>query len=56
MICEDCYTKLDGFHKFATMALKNQEKMSKLICNNAIEEKFEKKSLLHTYLTKVSLF
>lgn len=59
MICEDCYKKLDGFHRFATMALRNQDKMTKFVCtttNNVLEQKnIENKSLLHTYLTKVSL-
>ncbi|KAJ8941874.1 hypothetical protein NQ318_001727 [Aromia moschata] len=55
MICSECCLKLDGFHKFATMALRNQEKMSKFVfCNtNNVEPKeSESKSLLHTYLTK----
>lgn len=57
MVCTDCCSKLDGFHKFATMALRNQEKMSKFVCsnvNNCEEKQTENKSLLHTYLTKVS--
>lgn len=58
MICEDCYKKLDGFHRFATMALRNQDKMTKFVCttsSNVLEQKnIENKSLLHTYLTKVS--
>nr|CAI5829709.1 unnamed protein product [Callosobruchus analis] len=54
MICTDCYTKLDGFHKFATMALRNQEKMTKVISSQSSTEnsQTETKSLLHTYLTK----
>lgn len=56
MICYDCCSKLDGFHKFATMALRNQEKMSKVaFCKtgNADQIQTENKSLLQTYLTKV---
>ncbi|XP_060536872.1 zinc finger protein 26-like [Cylas formicarius] len=55
MICEGCILKLDGFHKFATMAIKNQERMTKfLLSSNDDTEstKSETKSLLHTYLTK----
>ncbi|XP_044256965.1 zinc finger protein 771-like [Tribolium madens] len=56
MICEDCYKKLDGFHRFATMALRNQDKMTKFVCtttnNNHEQKNLENKSLLHTYLTK----
>ncbi|KAJ8923740.1 hypothetical protein NQ315_010321 [Exocentrus adspersus] len=55
MICNDCCLKLDNFHKFATMAIRNQEKMSKLIfcnVNNTDTKQTENKSLLHTYLTK----
>ncbi|KAL3290267.1 hypothetical protein HHI36_023617 [Cryptolaemus montrouzieri] len=56
MICEDCCKMLDGFHRFATMALNNQEKMGKLLLpskNNINEIKINgDKSLLHTYLTK----
>lgn len=54
MICEDCVKKVDGFHRFATMALRNQDKMNKFVCTNNYEQKnIENKSLLHTYLTKV---
>ncbi|KAJ8980732.1 hypothetical protein NQ317_019227 [Molorchus minor] len=56
MICSDCCLKLDEFHKFATMAIRNQEKMSKLVFSNGIiplePRESEGKSLLHTYLTK----
>lgn len=56
MICEECYNKLDGFHRFATMALRNQDKMTKFVStSNVLEQKnIENNSLLHTYLTKVS--
>lgn len=57
MVCLECCSKLDGFHKFATMALRNQEKMLKYMyphVNNCEEKQTENKSLLHTYLTKVS--
>lgn len=56
MICNECCSKLDSFHRFATMALRNQEKMSKFIfctVNNVDPKQSETKSLLHTYLTKV---
>lgn len=53
MICKECYVKLDTFHKFATMALKTQEQMTKLLCTEG--KPAEKKSLLHSYLTKVCL-
>lgn len=56
MVCTECCSRLDGFHKFATMALRNQEKLSKFVCSNVNkceEKQTENKSLLHTYLTKV---
>lgn len=59
MVCSECCLKLDGFHKFATMALRNQEKMSKFVfssINNTEVKPAENKSLLHTYLTKVSVW
>ncbi|KAK9890090.1 hypothetical protein WA026_008900 [Henosepilachna vigintioctopunctata] len=59
MICEDCYKMLDGFHRFATMAMTNQEKMGKLLLptkNNLREIKASgDNSLLHSYLTKPSV-
>ncbi|KAF5297831.1 hypothetical protein FQR65_LT09902 [Abscondita terminalis] len=55
MICENCCKKLEGIHKFATMAVKIQDKFNKLVdsSNNTIQNNHsENKGLLHTYLTK----
>lgn len=57
MICEDCVLKIDGFHSFATMALKNQEKLTRCVLSTPVSPeptKTDNVSLLHTYLTKVS--
>ncbi|KAH1023494.1 hypothetical protein HUJ04_012690 [Dendroctonus ponderosae] len=57
MICEDCVSKIDGFHSFVTMALKNQEKMTRCVLSTPVSPeptKTENVSLLHTYLTTVS--
>ncbi|KAB0800149.1 hypothetical protein PPYR_08029 [Photinus pyralis] len=57
MICESCCKKLEGIHKFATMAVKIQDKFNQLVINSSDssfndEYKDENKGLLHTYLTK----
>lgn len=55
MICQECCKQLDVFHRFATMAQNNQEKMDKLINSNhkLKDEKTENdNSLLHSYLTR----
>lgn len=58
MICENCCKKLEGIHKFATMAVKIQDKFNKLVTdssnniNNSQTNDCENKGLLHTYLTK----
>ncbi|XP_022901151.1 zinc finger and BTB domain-containing protein 14-like [Onthophagus taurus] len=54
IICEGCYKRLEGFHKFATMANRTQDKFTKILINNNIAEqkKSENKGLLHSYLTK----
>lgn len=57
MICEDCVSKIDGFHSFVAMALKNQEKMTRCVLSTPVSPeptKTENVSLLHTYLTTVS--
>lgn len=61
MICENCCKKLEGIHKFATMAIKIQDKFNKLVTHSNLEsvlepKKIETKGLLHTYLTKVRFF
>lgn len=57
MICDSCCKKLDGIHKFATMAVKIQDKFNKIATHDldkTVEpKKIEAKGLLHTYLTKV---
>lgn len=59
MICDSCCKKLEGIHKFATMAVKIQDKFNKLVTdsinniNNNEPKHSENKGLLHTYLTKV---
>ncbi|CAG9772234.1 unnamed protein product [Ceutorhynchus assimilis] len=55
MICEDCISKINGFHSFATMALKSQEKIKRCILSAPASPEATKAnsvSLLHTYLTK----
>ncbi|XP_066157917.1 zinc finger protein 664-like [Euwallacea fornicatus] len=57
MICEDCIVKINGFHSFATMALKNQEKMTRCVLSTPVSPeptKTDNVSLLHTYLTKIT--
>ncbi|KAL1493314.1 hypothetical protein ABEB36_011392 [Hypothenemus hampei] len=54
MICEDCVSKINGFHTFATMALKNQEKMTRCVLSAPVSPeptRTDNISLLHTYLT-----
>ncbi|KAK5639383.1 hypothetical protein RI129_011875 [Pyrocoelia pectoralis] len=56
MICESCCKKIESFHKFATMAVKIQDKFNQLVISSSnsynVENKEENKGLLHTYLTK----
>lgn len=59
-VCENCCIKLDGIHRFATMAVKTQDKFNKLFANNCTipsdnidSKQTENRGLLHSYLTKV---
>lgn len=61
MICENCCKKLEGIHKFATMAVKIQDKFNKIVTHSNLDNvlepmNIENKGLLHTYLTKVFFF
>lgn len=66
MVCSNCSSKLEGVHKFASMAVKMQDKLKNYLNIESVEEPSSSSSateeeinhtgsLLHSILTNVSL-